>query len=132
MLDQLAVSPLAGLPPSWIRMYKVYVLTVSTLNGSAPEMSSYYAPIVCRSSLRLLFTPLKWSPFLLLSFLRFFDQRGKAGVKPLSWGGGSDPFFKDVACTLYMVIKYDTVGEGKFWGFSMTGIHSGVVNGLRE
>lgn len=71
-------------------------------------------------------------PFRLLSFLRFFDQRGKAGGKPLSWGGGSDPFFKGVAYTLYMEIKYDTVGEGKFWGFSMIGIHSGVVNGLRE
>lgn len=50
----------------------------------------------------------------------------------MSWGGGSDPFFKGVAYTLYMEIKYDTVGEGKFWGFSMIGIHSGVVNGLRE
>lgn len=34
---------------------------------------------------------------LLLSFLRFLNQRGKAGDKRLNWGGGSDPFFKGVA-----------------------------------
>lgn len=87
-----------------------------------------YADLVSDCYLRLS----SGRPFLLLSFLRFFDQQGKAGGKPLSWGGGSDPFFKGVACTLYMETKYVTAGEGKFWGFSMTGIHSGVVNGLRE